>query len=213
MTTTELRLSGDGIACGGAFEQWPDLECELEPVVAGGIGLLVTAGDRSTIEAALGADPTVPDLEWIAAGEGWALYEVGFAGAFATLFEAVADRRGTVLEAAGRSGAWTVSLRLLRREDAREIYAGLVEAGIEVEVLRLSEPTAAGVPSGLTAEQYEALAAGIEGGYFEIPRRVSLAELADELGISHQALSERFRRAYRTLVSSELGDGAAATMA
>ncbi len=31
-----------------------------------------------------------------------------------------------------------------------------------------------------------------------------MEELAAELGISHQALSERFRRAYETLVDEEL---------
>lgn len=65
----------------------------------------------------------------------------------------------------------------------------------------------------MTDEQHEALVAGVEGGYFEIPRWVSLAELAKEFRISHQALSERFRRAYRTLVSSQLAGDAAATTA
>lgn len=200
-TIAQLRLSGEGVACRGAFERCPGLECELEPVVAGGIGLRVTGAEPGAVETAL------------AAGEDRSLYDVGFAGAFDGLFEAVADHGGTVLGATGGEAAWTVRLRVARREDVRGIHARLTEREFDCEVLRLSDPTPEGGPSGLTDEQHEALVAGVEGGYFEIPRRVSLAELAEEFGISHQALSERFRRAYRTLVSSRLAGDAAATTA
>lgn len=204
-TIVHLRLSGEGVACRGAFEGLPLLECMMEPVVAAsGVGLRVTGPDDSAVEEALGADPTVAHHERIAAGGDSSLYEVEFAGAFDDLFGFVADRGGAVLAADGREGVWTVHLRFACREDVREAYARLTERDIDCEVIRLSDSTAGHGSSGLTAEQYEALAVAIDRGYFEIPRRVSLAELADELGISHQALSERFRRAYRTLVSFEL---------
>lgn len=161
----------------------------------------------------LATDPTVTDHERIAAGEDRSLYDVGFSGAFDGLFEAVADRGGTVLGATGGEAAWTVRLRVARREDVRGIHARLTEREFDCEVLRLSDPTAEGGPSGLTDEQHEALVAGVEGGYFEIHRWALLAELAQEFGITHQALSERFRRAYRTLVSSRLAGDAAATTA
>ena len=43
-----------------------------------------------------------------------------------------------------------------------------------------------------------------EAGYYNIPRSISAEELATDLGISHQALSARFRRAHSQLVESEL---------
>ncbi|WP_394349503.1 helix-turn-helix domain-containing protein [Natronococcus pandeyae] len=58
---------------------------------------------------------------------------------------------------------------------------------------------------GLTTPQREALACAVRHGYFEIPRRISLEELAAELGVTHQALSERLRRASDTLAAAELG--------
>jgi len=61
-----------------------------------------------------------------------------------------------------------------------------------------------GSQSGLTQNQYETLVAAINHGYFEIPRDVSMQELSEQLDVSHQALSERLRRAYRSLVASEL---------
>lgn len=53
---------------------------------------------------------------------------------------------------------------------------------------------------GLTDRQYEALRTAYERGYFDIPRRTSLKELAIELDISQSSLSERLRRAQTQLI-------------
>lgn len=53
---------------------------------------------------------------------------------------------------------------------------------------------------GLTDRQYEALRTAYERGYFDIPRRTSLKELAIELDISPSSLSERLRRAQTQLI-------------
>ena len=52
----------------------------------------------------------------------------------------------------------------------------------------------------LSESQYEAH----EQGYFASPRGVSASELATDLGISQQALSERLRRASRSLLDETL---------
>jgi hypothetical protein len=54
----------------------------------------------------------------------------------------------------------------------------------------------------LTPPQRALLAAAVEGGYFEIPREITIAELATTFDISDQAASERLRRA----LSNVLGD-------
>lgn len=53
---------------------------------------------------------------------------------------------------------------------------------------------------GLTNHQREALRTAYELGYFEIPRKASLEEVADELYISASSLSERLRRAETQLI-------------
>ena len=54
----------------------------------------------------------------------------------------------------------------------------------------------------LTPVQRETVEAALELGYFDIPRGVSMEELAAELDITPNAVSERLRRAERTLLSS-----------
>ncbi|WP_226038998.1 helix-turn-helix domain-containing protein [Natrinema sp. DC36] len=53
---------------------------------------------------------------------------------------------------------------------------------------------------GLSDPQREALRTAYESGYFDIPRRTSLAEIAAELDISASSVSERLRRAHRQLI-------------
>jgi len=71
----------------------------------------------------------------------------------------------------------------------------MVEAGQDEEL----ETTAA-----LTEPQQEAIAEAYRQGYYDVPREISLEELANELDISHQALSERLRRANRVLAGEQL---------
>lgn len=60
--------------------------------------------------------------------------------------------------------------------------------------------------ANLTRRQHEALAAAYEHGYFDIPRRTTLVDLAGRLGISDQAVSERMRRGESKLVETYLPD-------
>ncbi|WP_425492942.1 helix-turn-helix domain-containing protein [Natrinema amylolyticum] len=59
----------------------------------------------------------------------------------------------------------------------------------------------------LTDGQATLLAAALEHGYFEVPRGITLNDLADDLDCSHQALSGRMRRALGNLVDTALAGG------
>jgi hypothetical protein len=51
----------------------------------------------------------------------------------------------------------------------------------------------------LSPKQREALAVALDRGYFDVPRRATLADVADELGVSDSAASQRIRRGCREL--------------
>lgn len=57
---------------------------------------------------------------------------------------------------------------------------------------------------GITESQREALLAGFENGYFDVPRETTMEEVADSLGISTSALSTRLRRGQQALLRSTL---------
>ncbi|EFW93068.1 DNA binding domain-containing protein [Haladaptatus paucihalophilus DX253] len=59
-------------------------------------------------------------------------------------------------------------------------------------------------PHERTEQQHETLRSAMDRGYYEIPRRMTTTDLAEELGVSHQAVSERLRRGHRCLVEHGL---------
>ena len=57
----------------------------------------------------------------------------------------------------------------------------------------------------LTPRQEEILKVAYESGYYEIPRKISLSQLAARIGISASALSENLRRIERRFAAEYLG--------
>jgi predicted DNA binding protein len=110
-----------------------------------------------------------------------------------------------------RSGTLVVSLTVPRREVLREILTDLraVDATVSVEWLvnggdsgSVTEIDA----SAITDKQREAMEIALELGYYESPRETDLGELADELGISKSAVSQRLNAAETKLATAFLDD-------
>ncbi len=108
----------------------------------------------------------------------------------------------------GRTQRWRI---VLSGEERVGPFADALRAEIAdvggMELLRLAEHT----PTGdrrtggdldLPADQRRALHAAVERGYYEIPRRIELGELADELSIPRSTLSYRLRRAEARLAEA-----------
>lgn len=57
---------------------------------------------------------------------------------------------------------------------------------------------------GLSDHQREALRLAYEMGYFEIPAKTSLEDIAEELGVTASAVSERLRRAQTHLIETSV---------
>jgi predicted DNA binding protein len=96
-------------------------------------------------------------------------------------------------------------LRVLfpNRDTLTETHDFCNEREITFEITRvhdLNERNDFGAQFGLTSAQFDALTRAFEQDYFEVPREATLEDLATDLDISHQALSERLRRAHRTVI-------------
>ena len=62
-----------------------------------------------------------------------------------------------------------------------------------------------GILSEFTDRQYECMINAVANGYFEIPRRIDLRELAARMNITHGALAFHLRKAQRTIVRGLFG--------
>ena len=92
------------------------------------------------------------------------------------------------------------------RDTVKEMLSLLRKRFSEVQLLRLRTTpyTKSGVP--LTDKQMDAFRLAHESGYYEIPRRVKIAELAKKLDISRVAMQERLRRAERNIMNAYAHD-------
>ncbi|WP_254761972.1 helix-turn-helix domain-containing protein [Natrinema marinum] len=207
-TIADLRLPAAETALAIAFERAPAATFELESSVSKTRpSLWVDGVDHETADAAFAADPSVETAELLVETDSRLLYDVTFSEGSGTnrLWDDLLADGGSLLEARATDGWWQVTVRYRDRDTLCDAYDQLVERGVNADLRRVTDVTdVGGHETRLTPEQQEALEAALEYGYFEIPRSISMEELAGELGISHQALSERFRRAYETLVDAEL---------
>jgi predicted DNA binding protein len=71
-------------------------------------------------------------------------------------------------------------------------------------------PSDSGDEGDLTATQAALLRDAVRRGYFAVPRRVALSELATAHGLSDVEASERLRRGVETVLADRLLDGAEA---
>jgi predicted DNA binding protein len=197
------------------FDRVPGVEVECERVVQSGetstLPLLrVRSGDDADLERVLAADPTVDHVECLSAFEGQSLFEVEWAGRVRLLVHMLTNGTATILDAYGRDGRWQLRALYPDREHFSTTHAFADEHGLPFELHSIRELD--GDPAGrfgLTDDQYEALVAAARRGYYDVPRSITLEELAEELSVSHQALSEQLRRGTGALMEDTLLAGTA----
>lgn len=122
------------------------------------------------------------------------------------VFRGIGENGGQLLSAVGTSDAWEFELRFPDHGTLSEFTAHCEDTQISVEINRVYSPTESEAHPwyGLTKAQREAMVLAVEMGYYEIPRSCTTKELAEELGISDQAVTERLRRAIQTLATNTL---------
>ncbi|ELY52919.1 helix-turn-helix domain-containing protein [Natronococcus jeotgali] len=207
-TVAEIELSPAEFVLEETIEAVDGLECEVERVVANADGevmpfLWVDAPDLEGIDEALEGDETVDNVELLADVDGERLYRMGWVRRVDALVQMLVEEEGTVLSAVGDADGWQFRLLFPDRDSLSRTNDYCRSNGIRFQlhsIYSLEEGRQGRF--GLTDDQQDTLEIAFERGYYEIPREADMMALADELDISHQALSERLRRAHRSLVQN-----------
>ena len=192
------------------LETVPDVAFECERIVKSGEQsimplLWVRGGASETIEDALSADPSVDEVTRLSTFDDEYLYEMEWIDQVRLLLHMLTNGEATILDAHGRDDRWELRVLYPNRDHFSATHEFAEEHGMtfEVESIRSMDGEPAG-RFGLTDAQYEALVAAADVGYYEVPRAATLEELADDLGVSHQALSEQLRRGTDALLEDTL---------
>lgn len=150
--------------------------------------------------------PSVESIEEVDAFDDRTLYTLDWDANQDHVFHAIGVHDGQLLSARGTPQSWRFELRFPSHEVLSDFTTHCEDAQITMEATRIYNPTGpdAGPWYGLSEPQREALTLATRMGYYDIPRRCTTKELADALGISDQAVTERLRRAIASLVHHTL---------
>lgn len=224
-TVVELGIPADRLGFARTFDRVSTFEFQVGGMIGGSPPLVWTSGpDRDDVRRALESDPSIEVIASVADdGEGskadeevvagrqdrW-LFRLAFGDGVKLFEEIVTENDGAILTARGRDGRWMLKLLFHDRESVSACHELLEQYEFGADVTRISGVNdLASAQTPLTETQYETICKAHELGYFDVPRGVTLKELAAELDVSHQALSERLRRSHAALVSAELSDRSA----
>ena len=214
-TIAELTIPAQEFALRETLEAAPDLDVEIERVVAYDPDHVMPyvwfAGDESMLAAvddALEDDPSVDDCELLTDLDDERLYRMNWVDDVTVILHLLTEEQATVLDAEVEDRQWRFRVLFPERESLSSTYEFATDRGLTIDIRKIHrlEDDRRG-RYGLTDAQYETLVAALEHGYYEIPREMDMEALSDELGVSHQALSERLRRAHLTLVEDAIEVG------
>ena len=214
MVIFEFSIPAEAFLLEVALREFPDVVVEYERLVPTNHSplpyLWTTGGSSPAFEDAMEDDPMVESVATAATFDQGALYRIDWTEADGELLHWVSTTHEEIalLQAQGHDGEWILKLRFPSRAMLSGFHAFYEAEGIDVDVLRLYDLTEPKIGQyDITEKQREALVAALEMGHFDVPRSATLTEVADALGISPKATSERLRRGQTNLISNALTIG------
>ncbi|MFC7154664.1 helix-turn-helix domain-containing protein [Halomarina halobia] len=208
----EVALPPNSFPLGTLLTADRDLHIEFERVVPIDDGVLpilwAWGGDMEAFERRLRRSDDVSAFTLLQRVDGRSLYSVTWSSEATGFIDGLAATEALILRAHGHDDdSWDFRLLFSSHEKFSSFHNFCHDLDLTYTLGRVHALSEAGLDRPavtLTDEQREALQLALEGGYFDIPSRVTLTELARELGISQQALSQRIRRGNRAILEQVL---------
>ena len=212
VTMAHFRLPLSGFPLGTLIEVAPERRIELERIVPAEEGVMPffwvwnCPDPEEFVESALAID-AVREIEPVAHVDGDSLYRAQWNADVEGFVRTIGETGATILEGRGSLDGWTIALRFGDRDDIRQFQSLCLEADVPVELRRIGafRETNDGGRYGLTEDQRQTITVAYGAGYFDEPRAITQAELAERFGVSQRAISRRLRRGLSTLVGSTVG--------
>ncbi|QRV16326.1 helix-turn-helix domain-containing protein [Haloterrigena salifodinae] len=196
----EFTLDDEDFRLGQVLAEPPDMYIELERIVPTGSSLIpflwVEGDDTETFEQRVSESEHVTSFTVLDRFDDWVLYRMEWKTEQQDVLEGLEASDAAVLEAYGNSG-WTFRLRFPTHDQVSQFYNYCMEYEIPIDITRsytLTERSDVAQQFDLSNEQREALVLALQRGYYDTPSDVTMSDLADELGISQQAVSNRIVR-------------------
>jgi len=192
-----------------SLKRVPDLEIKCENSYASSyvriqMMVLVETNDNEAFDAAVDEDPTVDGPVVLTETIDRRLYRFDLVdtGATASIMPVLTEVGGVQQSLTATNEGWLNRTQFPNREAFERVYQFCRDHEIGFKFNRIYERSELLGPStpALTDAQLETLIEAVDSGYLDIPRKSSLDELGQRLGISESAASERFRRGVKNLI-------------
>ncbi|WP_293032798.1 helix-turn-helix domain-containing protein [Natronococcus sp.] len=192
------------------FSKFPGARIELDRVVPTNDVLIpyfwLQEGESSGIDLEGIDHPGIDDLRVVDDVNGEVFVRIDWDFEYESVLTAILETDVALVSAVGKEGKWTFEVRGTEQRDVSEFqsYCKRHDIPVELTQLRALSPLQSGQEYDLTDAQREALALAHARGFYDSPRKVTQAEVADELEITRQALASRLQRGTRRLIASTL---------
>jgi len=205
-----FELAGDELLFGELVDGPNAPSLEVEQVVPAGDQVmpyvLVSGQGVEEFEERAREQAGVASIRLLDRVDDQGLYRIEWSRDAEEFVSGILDTGGTVIEARG-SADWVFRIRFEDRTDLAVFRTHCRDHDIDSrlrQVRQRAELTGPDRAFDLTEAQSEALTVAFERGYFEVPREVTFDELAGDLDITPQAVSDRVRRGVRNVLTSAL---------
>lgn len=211
--TAEFSLSTEQLSLAPTFSAAPSVELHVEqeyrmsptaPIVF----CWVRGEDLDTFEEALTNDETVTDVRLLHDSDNWRFYHMRLTGAAPVVTHDTWIELGAMrLSMCYADNRWNIRMYFPDRDALNTFHSFCNDHNLDFKLSNLYETSPKHGPpqDRLTTPQRKTLRLAHERGYFEIPRQVKLDDLATELDVSNQAVSERLRRGCVQLLKNQFG--------
>ncbi|GAA0229151.1 helix-turn-helix domain-containing protein [Haladaptatus pallidirubidus] len=212
-TIVDVELPAENFALEQTLDRLETVVFEVKQMVAYNYDSLlpfiwVGTDNRDAIERAFAEDETVAGFQLVGEFDTDCLYRLEWVEEIDVLVRVLVEENGTILSATGSDGSWQLRFLFADHDSVTRTHQYCEENGIPLEIQNITEFAGEDKDRyGLSKEQRTTLRLAYDRGYYSIPRETKAEALAEEVGVTHQAISERLRRGHGTLLQNTLVNG------
>lgn len=209
-----MTLPAAQFALHETIQRVPSAEFEIVRVVGSSSDRVVpliwaTADEGEPFDSltdALKSDSTIESVEEIAEFDNEYLFKLEWKMQIQVLFYILMEEDATILDAQSKGEEWHFRILFPEHDSVSSTYEFCKEYDISLDFKQITQLSGSFRRGwfGLTEHQYETIVGAYREGYYSVPRKANLEELAEQFDISHQALSERLRRGHQKLIANAM---------
>jgi len=161
------------------------------------------SGIQRRAESALSTDDTVYDFEIVDGEEGFSVYIHAESAAPGSELISIAHRHALIIDTPIDVTEEGLSVTLVGTHEGLRRALSNVPDEIEVTVENAGpyHPDGQDLLSPLTDRQLEVFRTAVDRGYYDVPRRATHEDIADDLGCAPSTIDEHLRKAEARVVS------------